>query len=65
MTEEMRQEMNARARAESGRGGVTGESSAGNMIIPGRGDTRPPQDSSLAVPKKHSFWAEVKLAQNQ
>jgi len=65
LTEEMRQAMNARARSESGRGGVTGESSAGSVIIPGRGEAGPPQDSSMAIPKKYSFWAVVKLAQNQ
>jgi len=64
MTDEMRKAMNARARAELDQG-VASESSAGNVIVAGRGDSRAPGSPSGGVPKKHSFWVDVKLAQNQ
>lgn len=63
MTDEIRKAINARTREQSGLG-VSGESSAGSVIVAG-GDARVPRGSSLSVPKKHSFWVDVKLAQNQ
>ncbi len=64
MTDEMRKAMNARARAESDQG-VASESSAGNVIVTDRDDSRASRRPSTGVPKKYSFWVDVKLAQNQ
>lgn len=64
MTDEMRKAMNAMARAELDQG-VARESSAGNVIVSDRDDSRAPGTPSRGVPKKYSFWVNVKLAQNQ
>lgn len=64
MTEEIRKAMSAKARAELGRG-VDSEAGAGRVIVTGEDGTRRPDGSSLGVPKKYSFWVDIKLAQNQ
>lgn len=60
MTDEMRKKMN-RALAAAG-GDVSGESRAGGTIDSTRGRGRMPR-GSRGAPKKHSFWINVKLAQ--
>jgi len=61
MTEEMRKAMQARTRGEMGKG-ITGESGAGGVIIPGREGGGAPGGPAVRVPKKYSFWAAVKLS---
>jgi len=59
MTEELRD----RLKAQLGEG-ISRESGAGAMID-SRGGTTGALKTSRAMPKKHSFWVDVKLAQNQ
>ncbi len=66
ITDKMRKAMGAKARAESGRG-IDRESRSGSVIVSGRGQSSAPKPgkSSRGTPKKHSFWIDVKLAQNK
>ena len=66
MTDELRKVMSASARAKSDLG-VSREGKAQSQIDTSRGQSRAPRPgrSSRAIPKKHSFWIDVKLAQNQ
>ena len=63
MTDELRKAMSARTRAQSDLG-VSREGGA-SIIDSTRGKSGIPRRSSRAMPKKHSFWVDVKLAQNQ
>jgi len=65
MTDKMRKAMSAKARAESGRG-IDRESRSGSMISARVQSSAPkPGKSSRGIPKKYSFWVDVKLAQNK
>jgi len=60
MTEEFLKRMGARAG-----GDISRESGAGGVIDSRRERGGAPRDSSRSMPKKHSFWIDVQLAQNQ
>lgn len=66
MTDKLREAMNARTRAQSDTG-VSRESGAGGRIDTTRGQSRAPRPgrSSMRMPKKHSFWVDIELAQNR
>lgn len=59
MTEELKKAMKARTRSSQD---IAGK---GSVYSVGTRDTSAPRKSSRAMPKKHSFWVDVKLAQNQ
>jgi len=62
----MTEELMKRLRAQSGQGDVSTESRAGSVIDSRRGGaTGAPRSASGRMPKKHAFWVDVKLAQNQ
>lgn len=64
----MTEELMKRLRAQSGRSGgdVSTESRAGSVIDSRRGGaTGAPESTSGRMPKKHSFWVDINLAQNQ
>lgn len=66
MTDKLRKMMSARTRSKTDLG-VSRESTAGGRISTTRGQSKAPRPGrpSMAIPKKHSFWIDVKLAQNQ
>lgn len=62
----MTEELMKRLRAQSGQGDASVEGRAGSVIDSRRGGaTGAPRSSSGRMPKKHSFWVDVKLARNQ
>lgn len=66
MTDKLRKMMSARTRSKTDLG-VSREGTAQTQISTTRGQSRAPRPGrpSMAIPKKHSFWIDVKLAQNQ
>jgi hypothetical protein len=64
LTEQMRQAMNARARGDLGRG-LGGESRAGDVIATRPQEGGAPGSGNMIVPKRQSFWTDVKLAKGQ
>jgi len=66
MTDKLRKMMSARTRSKTDLG-VSREGTAQSRISTTRGQSKAPRPGrpSMAIPKKHSFWIDVKLAQNQ
>lgn len=66
MTDKLRKAMSARTRSKTDLG-VSREGTPQSQISTTRGQSRAPRPGrpSMATPKKHSFWIDVKLAQNQ
>lgn len=64
VTDEMKKAMSTKTRAGSDQD-ITREGGAGSVIDIRKGQAVAPRTSSRAIPKKYSFWVDVKLAQNQ